>query len=68
MRADVAVAARLLAAGARAGAVNVRVNATASADAGSSAEFVADLRAKEQDAIAAADALDRLAAEVTDTL
>ena len=68
VRADVAVAARLLAAGARAGAVNVRVNATASADAGSSAEFVADLRAKEQDAIAAADALDRLAAEVTDTL
>ena len=46
----------------------MRVNATASADAGSSAEFVADLRAKEQDAIAAADALDRLAAEVTDTL
>ncbi|MAB20205.1 MAG: formiminotransferase-cyclodeaminase, partial [Microbacterium sp.] len=59
---------RLLAAGARAGAVNVRVNRTACADAGSSAEVVEGLRAKEQDAIAAADALDRLAAVVTETL
>ena len=68
LRPDVAVAARLLAAGARAGAVNVRANAGACARAGSAEEFVSGVRRREAEAIEAADALDRLAEEVTASL
>ncbi|MDZ8170968.1 cyclodeaminase/cyclohydrolase family protein [Microbacterium xanthum] len=68
LRPDIAVAARLLAAGARAGAVNVRVNARGCQDAGSGTEVVAALRERERLALAAADALDELAAAVTESL
>ncbi|GAA1955527.1 cyclodeaminase/cyclohydrolase family protein [Microbacterium aquimaris] len=68
LRPDVAVAARLLAAGARAGAVNARANARACARAGSAEGFVSGVRRREAEAIEAADALDRLAEEVTASL
>lgn len=65
---DVAVAARLLAAGVRATIVNLRCDATAAEQFGADAASVSALRAAESSADALADELDARAASVTASL
>lgn len=65
---DVAVAARLLAAGIRAAAVNVACDATSAAAFGAPGSEIASLRARQRRAEDIADELDALAGDVTRSL
>lgn len=65
VRADVAVAARLLAAAVRASTVNLRSNLGSAASAGATETDLAALRFAEHDLNALADAFDAIAAAVT---
>ncbi|MFT4052140.1 MAG: cyclodeaminase/cyclohydrolase family protein [Microbacterium sp.] len=65
---DVAVAARMLACGMRAAAVNLRCDATSAADAGASVADIAQLRAAQARTCDIAGELEALAGDVTQTL
>lgn len=65
---DVAVAARMLACGIRASAVNIRCDTTSAEAAGAAGEVTARLRTALREALDAAEVLDALAERVTATL
>ncbi|AUG29045.1 MULTISPECIES: cyclodeaminase/cyclohydrolase family protein [Microbacterium] len=65
---DVAVAARMLACGIRATAVNIRCDTTSARDAGAEVETLAPLRTALAEALAVAQRFDTLADRVTATL